>query len=147
MKKIAFVVVALGSLLALAAIKEMDVNVSTKIQAITSGLLIAPRSLHHSNAKIEADRITRALGASATIDFAAAAVGCEDSSAITVYGARVGDTCSVGVPISVATADAGAEGNFTCRVSASDAVKVRFCTTSYENPASETFRVRVISSQ
>jgi len=94
--------------------------------------------------------ITKALGGSASLDFAAAASRCEDLPAdagITVVGASVGDPCFVGVPASVVTADAGAESQFSCYVSEANAVRVRFCTNSYENPAAETYYVRVISSQ
>lgn len=66
--------------------------------------------------------ITKALGASATIDFASAYAGSELSSAITVTGAAVGDPCFVGVP----SAAAALKANFTCYVSAADAVKVQF---------------------
>lgn len=96
----------------------------------------------------EANAITKVLTASSTINFTAAALGCADSSAITVTGAAVGDPCSVGVPATVgSTADAGVQSTFSCYVSAADAVKVRFCTFSYEDPASSTYYVRVISSQ
>lgn len=69
-----------------------------------------------------ANKLTRTLGASATINFASTVVGKVDSSAITVTGAKVGDPCSVGVPVA-----AGAQpAQFTCYVSAADAAKVTF---------------------
>lgn len=146
MKRFAlFAILALATM-ALAA-QQLDRNTSARLTAFFSGLLIGPESVNQTDARINANRITRSLGGSATIDFAAAATGCEDSSAITVLGARAGDTCHVGPPISIGTADAGAKGTFTCYVSASDAAKVRFCTPSYENPASATYHVRITSNQ
>lgn len=75
--------------------------------------------------------ITKALGASATIDFASASAGSELSSAITVTGAAVGDPCFVGVP----SAAAALKANFTCYVSAADAVKVQFAPMSTQRGA------------
>lgn len=147
MKKLAFILALCFAAVGVAQVQQLDLNLSQRLQAITGGILIAPTSLLTSNDKINASRITRSLGASATIDFSGAASGCTDSSAITVTGARTGDVCIVGAPITIATADAGAESSFSCFVSASDAVKVRFCTNSYENPASGTFYVRVFSNQ
>lgn len=147
MKKFLLLAVLGLSALGFAQIQQLDLNVSQRLSALTGGLLIMPASLLTSNSKINDSKITRSLGGSATIDFAAGAIGCEDSSAVTVTGARAGDTCHVGAPVSVGNADAGAKGTFTCYVSAADAVKVRFCTQSYENPASDTFKVRVFSNQ
>lgn len=147
MKKLAFILALCFAAVGVAQVQQLDLNVSQRLAAITGGILIAPTSLLTSNDKINASKITRSLGASATVDFSGAASGCTDSSAITVTGARAGDTCELGAPISIATADAGAEASFSCFVSASDAVKVRFCTNSFEDPASETYRVRVFSNQ
>ena len=98
--------------------------------------------------------ITRSLYGTATIDFAAIAAsanttaGCEDSTAITVTGAKIGDACIVGAPATVADIDGGKNSRFECFVSAVDAVKVRHCVAGYmENPASSTFTVRVFSAQ
>ena len=147
MKRLALIATLAFATLAFAVTQQLDRNTSPFLSAFFSGLLIGPESVNQTNARINANRITRSLGASATIDFAAAASGCEDSSAITVLGARAGDPCFVGPPISIATADAGAKSTFTCFVSATNAVKVRFCTPSYENPASATYNVRVLSNQ
>lgn len=129
------------------AAQQLDRNTSARITQILTGLVIGPDSVNATDARINANRITRSLGGSATIDFAGSALGCADSSAITVLGARVGDPCHVGAPASVGVADAGAKSTFSCYVSATNEVKVRFCTQSYENPASETYRVRVFSNQ
>jgi hypothetical protein len=69
-----------------------------------------------------ANKLTRILGATSTIDFASTTTGKVDSSAITVTGAKAGDPCFVGVP-----AAAGAlKAQFSCYVSAADAAKVVF---------------------
>lgn len=91
-----------------------------------------------------ANQVTHLLGGSATINFASATTTCEDSSAITVTGAQVGDACAVGVPASGGSAN----GAYSCFVSAAGAVKVRHCAVgTADNPDSATFYVRIISSQ
>lgn len=95
-----------------------------------------------------ANQVTRMLGGSATIDFASVTITCEDSAAITVTGAAVGDPCFVGPPTTISGAGTGLHSSFTCYVSAADNVKVRHCAAgTADNPASATFYVRVISSQ
>lgn len=75
-----------------------------------------------------ANKLTRILGASSTIDFASTTVGKLDSSGITVTGAKAGDPCFVGPP-----AAAGAlQADFTCYVSAADTVKVVFMPVSIQ---------------
>ena len=117
-----FTILALTAGLALAAVQRLEFNSSPHLTAIPSGIVIAPRSALATDALINAHRITRSLGASATVDFASAREGSELSSAITVAGARAGDACEVGVP-----AAAGAlKAEFECAVTASDQVKIRF---------------------
>lgn len=72
--------------------------------------------------------ITKALGTSATIDFASTSVGSVLSSAITVTGAAAGDTCVVGVPAAAAALSA----EFTCYVTAANEVKVKFTPLSHQ---------------
>lgn len=85
------------------------------------------KGMYVSNGSVDstgttANRVSRLLSASATIDFTATTVGRTESSAITVTGARVGDSCTVGDD-----ATAGAlKADFSCYVSAANAVKVRF---------------------
>lgn len=144
MKKIALI---LAGVLAVAlpalAIQQLDLNLSPRLQATTGGLLLGPLSIFNSDSQINASRMTRSLGGSATIDFVSGTITCSDSTAITVAGARVGDTCHVGTP-----ASPQANSTFTCYVSASNAVKVRHCPAgTAADPASATYYVRVISSQ
>lgn len=75
--------------------------------------------------------ITKALGGSATIDFASASEGSELSSAITVTGAAAGDPCFVGVP----TAAAALKADFSCFVTAANEVKVQFAPASKQRGA------------
>lgn len=89
------------------------------------------------------NKVTRSLAGSAVIDFGSVSITCTDSSAITITGAQTGDPCFVGAPTTAA-----ANSTFTCFVSAADAVKVRHCPAGTAiDPASATYRVRVISSQ
>lgn len=147
MKKLAFLIALCFAAVGVAQIQQLDLNLSQRLQAITGGILIMPASLLTSNTKINDSKITRSLGASATINFASATDTCADSSAITVTGARTGDVCMVGPPTGIGTSDAGATSTFSCYVSANDAVKVRFCTIGAEDPASATFYVRIFSNQ
>lgn len=142
MKKITLLAVVLVATSAL-ALQQLDLNLSARLQHFITGTLIGPRSLFATDAKINASRVTRSLGANATIDFASVTTTCVDSSAVTVTGARAGDACSVGAP-----AAATANLSFTCYVSATDAVKVRACAAgTAADAASATYYVRVISSQ
>ncbi len=77
---------------------------------------------------VAANKVTRILGKSATVDFASTSVGRVESSGITVTGALVGDTCTVGT-----TAAAGAlAAQYTCYVSAADTVKIVFNPLSHQ---------------
>lgn len=77
---------------------------------------------------------------SAVIDFASTSATTLDSSGITVTGAALGDTCTVGTDLA-ATWVTGAD--FSCYVSATDTVIVRFSAHGAAiNPGSDTFRVR-----
>lgn len=91
----------------------------------------------------EANAITHSYSGSAVVDFASRTITCEDSTAITVTGAVVGDACHVGTPAAPAV-----NSTFTCYVSAADAVRVRHCPAgTASDPASATYFVRVISAQ
>lgn len=72
------------------------------------------------------NRVSRSLGASATIDFTSSASAPQLSSSITVTGAKAGDPCFVGVP----TAAAALNAEFSCYVDAADSVKVLFVPTN-----------------
>ncbi len=144
MKKFALVLLGVLAVAVPAfAIQQLDLNLSGRLDAITSGILIAPQSLNISDARINANRITRSLGASATIDFASATITTVDSTAISVPGARVGDPCFVGPPAAVVV-----NASFTCIVTATDQVKVRFSPAgTAADPLSGSFTVRVFSAQ
>lgn len=66
--------------------------------------------------------------ATATIDFASTSVGSVLSSAITVTGAAAGDSCVVSPPVAAAALAA----EFSCFVTATDEVKVKFTPTSVQ---------------
>ena len=89
--------------------------------------------------------IKESLGKSTTYDAASITSTCDESSAITVTGAAVGDPCMVGVPVAAGALNV----SWTCYVSAADAVKIKVCnpTAGAINPASGTFYVRTFSSQ
>lgn len=86
------------------------------------GLYITPTGSH----VVAANKVTRSLGASATIDFTSSTVAPVISSSITVTGAQVGDPCEVGVPAAAGALNA----EFTCFVDAADSVKVKFVPTN-----------------
>lgn len=142
MKKLLASIAVLAATLAVAA-TQLDLDVSRYLHAFTTGLVISPKSLL-SDTQIASNRITRSLSGSATIDFAAGTIVCEDSAAITVTGARANDVCLVGLT----TTAGAANSSFTCYVSASDAVKVRHCPAgTASNPASQAYYVRIFSNQ
>ena len=149
MKKLVFVAVAVCSFLALALTQQLELVETSRLTAMPGGLHIGPKSMHTTNAKINADRITRTWGATATVDFAAGTSRCDLSSAITVLGARTGDPCHVGAPTTLGyDGGAGLNATFTCHVSANDAVKIKHCPAgTADDPPSASYQVRVISSQ
>lgn len=149
MKKIALVLLGvLAVAIPSFAIQQLDLDLSPRLAANTSGIVIGPLSLLTSDAKVNANRITRSMGGSITFDFASTTITCEDSTGITVTGARAGDACFVGAPTTISGAGTGLHSTFSCYVSASDTVKVRHCAAgTADNPASATFYVRVFSAQ
>jgi len=146
-KRLVFLALAISTLAFGVVYQQLDLSVGNKIRVYTSGLLVAPLSVLGTDAQVNASKISRALGASATINFAPQGATCTDSSAVTVLGARAGDPCVVGVPLAVTNVDGGSLSTFSCFVSAADAVKVRLCSQASEDVASATFYVRVISAQ
>lgn len=84
--------------------------------------------------------ILKVLSSTATLDFGnLAAIGCEDLT-ITVTGAALGDTVSIGVPNGSVP---GTTAQFTGWVSATNTVTIRYCDLVSGNPASGTFRATV----
>lgn len=139
-KRIAILAVAVVGSLALAqSVMQLDLNISDRISAITKGLLIGPLSVHNSNTAILKNNITRAIGASATLDFTYDA-GCQNLT-IGVVGVRTNDACSVGLPASGGAASSA----FTCYASDAGEVTVRQCPAGAD-PASATYKVRLLSN-
>ncbi len=89
-------------------------------------------------------RITRMLQGDYSIAFSVAqTTTCVDSGAQTLSGARTGDLCFVAPPADGSSANA----SFTCRVSAADAVIVRFCAHGTSaTPGTDTYSVIVLSN-
>ena len=137
--------VSIGLVLGFAAHQTADaappISKDGVVRWMQAGMWVMPQTIGgQTNA---ANKVTRMLGASSTIDFAAATITTVDSAAITVTGAQVGDPCFVGPPAAVVV-----NASFTCLVTAADAVKVRFTPAgTIADPLSGTFFVRVISSQ
>lgn len=148
-KKLLFTAFTLLSLLAFGAVQQMDRTLSPRLQSYISGILITHKAGQATDALINANRLTRVLGASATIDVAAATAACNDSAGTTILGARVGDPCLVGSPTTITGAGTGLSSSFSCYVSAADTVKLRHCPVgvSADDPASAVWFFRVISSQ
>jgi hypothetical protein len=89
------------------------------------------------------NRVTRALAACATIDFASQTTTC-NTSPITIPGAAVNDPCFVGPPAS----GGAANSNFSCYVSAANTVQVKHCPAgTASDPASAIYCARIISAQ
>lgn len=132
--------VLLGSLVALAA---PNINIDGNVRWMRAGFWVLPQTI--GGQTVAANKVTRMLGASLVIDFAAQTATCVDSASITVTGALANDPCMVGAPVAAQVANA----SFTCIVTAADTVKVRFCPTSAGaiDPLSGTFLVRTVSSQ
>jgi hypothetical protein len=126
---------ALFSTFALA--QQQVVNIDFSPRAMQAGFFSGP-----SGVTAAGNRVTNVLAGSITHDFASQTITCVDSASITVTGALVGDPCFVG------SAVAPGNANFTCYVSATNTVLVHFCPAGTAvDPASQLFRVRVISSQ
>ncbi len=142
MKKLALGLAVLLATSAL-AVQQLDGSSSTRLFSLIAGILITPRSLNNSDTLINANRITRALGGSATIDFASQTITC-NTSTVSVLGARTGDPCFVGPP----STGGAANSSFTCYVSAADVVTIKHCPAgTASDPASATYSVRVLSAQ
>jgi hypothetical protein len=151
MKKILAIalLLATGAVYAAAAFGNFDIwseeNKASKKRALVMNvpLYIGPHLGADAVQKVSTNRVTRILGAAYTIDFATATITCNDSAGQTLTGAKVGDTCIVGPP-----AAAQANASFTCRVSATDTVIVRYCAAgTAADPASASYAVTVISNQ
>lgn len=90
-----------------------------------------------------ANKISFTGRGSAVVDFASSTAQCRVSSNITVTGATLGDGCTVGF-----SSAPESTGSFTCEVTASDTVVVKFCTpASAIDPASRTYTVTVLGAQ
>lgn len=99
--------------------------------------------------QVETNFITRSLAGSADFDFAVETIECEDTPAITMTGALVGDACHVGVP-AFDTSDGGNGLNhiFDCYVSAAGAVKIRACAIgTADDPPDAGYTFRLFSVQ
>jgi len=106
------------------AAEQVERMGNTRPVHMGAGVYIGPDSVLN----VQANKVTRAYGKSGTIDFTSTTVGRAESSGITVYGARTGDPCFVGVP-----AAAGAlAAQYSCYVSAADTVKVVFAPLSQQ---------------
>jgi hypothetical protein len=124
-------------------------NIDNTVRWMKGGFWALPQTL--AAQATSAMKVTRMLGASATVDFASTAIGKIESTGITVTGALVGDPCAVGVP-----AAAGAlKAQYSCYVSAADTVKVVFesidttvttCTLNAASPSTCTATVSASST-
>lgn len=137
MKKKIAVIALLVAGVAAAQISQLDLNVSSRIMALTNGLLLVPASLIGSNANIEANRITRSLGAVASVNLPYDA-GCQTTT-LGIPGARHTDTCSLGVQLPAANSA------YMCWASDAGEVSIRQCPAGAD-PASSVYSVRLTSS-
>ncbi|UOF79734.1 hypothetical protein [Caudoviricetes sp.] len=134
--------VVLVAATAFAVTQQLDINPSLRPSVITGGLIISRLQEIQTDTLINTHRITRSLGGSATIDFAAQTITC-NTSTITVTGAQVTDLCMV----SPDSTGGAANSSFTCYVSAVSTVTVKHCPAgTASDPASQTYYVRVFSN-
>jgi len=99
--------------------------------------------------QVETNFITRSVAGSFDFDFAVETIECEDTPAITMTGAVVGDACHVGIPV-LDTSDGGNGLNrvYDCYVSATDAVKIRSCAIgTADDPPDAGYTFRLFSVQ
>lgn len=116
-----------------------------KLTQIFSGGVFLVKTLSHAGTST--NKITASLSAQKDYDFPSTTDACEDSSAVSVPGAALGDPCAVGLMAPFGLADAGVGGWFECFVSAADNAKVRMCTHGAYDPEDAGFNVRVTSNQ
>ena len=127
------------SLLVVSAVVALLVAGSFATEALAAP---TPTPAYYTNAHTFAGDVTIAgrLAFASTVDFTSSSGGLALSSAITVTGAAVGDSCSLGAP----AAAQALLGTFGCRVTAANEVKVWFvpasmisttCTLGGESPS------------
>lgn len=140
-------VLLVGALALAQNVQQLDLNISRRISAITSGLLLVPANLIGSNSDVEKNRITRSLVADISYDFAASTIVCTDTPAVTLTGAQAGDPCIVGIgPRDGGTPIVTANSAFSC-FAQNNSVILRHCAVgTAANPVDAGYTVRVISS-
>lgn len=130
---------AIAVLLAGSVAYAADLTIQWSAQVFRSGFWSGATA-----AKTAGNKVTGVYEGSVTTDFANTTIQCEDSDAITVTGAQVGDPCFVGIDSATVNA---AHSHFSCYALANQA-KVRHCPAgTATNPAEAVYRVRVISSR
>jgi hypothetical protein len=98
--------------------------------------------------QVEANAVTRSLSGSTAYDFASSTIECEDTPAMALTGALVGDACHVGFTNNVAGTGTGLNRAFDCYVSAAGFVKVRACPVgTVDDPPDAGFVFRLFSVQ
>lgn len=113
-----------------------DINLNPGTGVFSNGSVKVTQSLTISGGT----PIKKILSATASLDFGnLAAIGCEDLT-ITVTGAALGDTVSIGVPNGSVP---GSTAQFSGWVSSANTVTVRYCDLIGGDPASGTFRATV----
>jgi hypothetical protein len=118
MKKFIAVAAVLAS--GFAAAENVDLINSLSPQKFEAGIYVGSKSSHVED--VTSNKVTRILGASATVNFATTLAGTLESSALTVTGAKAGDPCFVGVP----TAAGALKALYTCYVSAAGQAVIVF---------------------
>lgn len=113
-----------------------DINLNPGTGVFSNGSVKVTQSLTISGGT----PIKKVLSATASLDFGnLVAIGCEDLT-ITVTGAALGDTVSIGVPNGSVP---GTTAQFSGWVSSANTVTIRYCDLIGGDPASGTFRATV----
>lgn len=116
-----------------------------RLTKIFGGGIYIVKTLSH--ASTASNKITASLSAQKDYDFPSLTDTCDDSSAVSIPGAALGDPCSLGLMAPFDVADAGVGGWFGCYVSGTDTARVRLCTHGAYNAADAGYNLRVTSNQ
>jgi len=137
-------VVGAAALFGLKAYSENLENLFRGPVFAKGGLYVGPLSPPLVSAAANGNKMTNVLGGSASITPGSitAPLCVDQATTITVTGAKVGDTCSLGPP-AAETASTFCQ----CYVSAANVATVRCCAFVTGTPTSGTYYARTFSSQ
>lgn len=122
-------------------IAPIQFTAGTNLTSATAGAMEFDGTNYFATASTTRYTLAKTLTNTGTIDFASTGAAAVTDATITVTGAATGMPCLVSPPAASVTATAC----FTCWVSATNTVTVRFSPKATEDPASGTYRVSVLA--